>query len=288
MINISCVYAQDSLTTKQKDLLYVLQNYRKPNVGLDSIKRLHIKKYGSDNDFIMNNVPIKYHQNLYRNFTIKDYENAIIKREFLSILSPDYTNDELEALQKKYPKNNWYIRGHKNYQLLKIDKYNIQLAGWIYFKEAIPILIEGLKYPEQYDSYSVKIALARMQIEPYYSQMVANIIAQVKLGNLDITSTMFYIGTQEAVQKLEELLYIKTKIQYSQTYDYAPYNVELCNIVYVFIKDALIKDEYMIKNNDRFVRGMSKFNQEDLQYIQQYFKKNKGKIQFNKYWYREK
>ena len=44
----------------------------------------------------------------------------------------------------------------------------------------------------------------------------------------------------------------------------------------------------MKKNEDRIILSLVEPNKKDLEYIQQYFKKNKGQIQFNKYWYREK
>lgn len=174
-LNIS---AQDSLTNSQKDLLYILQNYRKPNIDLDSIKKKHIEKYG--NNFNIDNVPRKYYRNLYAGFTVKDYDNLVIKQELLSVLSFDYTDKELKALQKIYPKEKRYIRTHKDYQYPKINKYDIKLAGYIYLKEAIPILIEGLKRPNQYDREMIYLVLARMQVEPYYSEVANNTIKQIK------------------------------------------------------------------------------------------------------------
>ncbi|HAI76000.1 MAG TPA: hypothetical protein DCM08_07090 [Microscillaceae bacterium] len=54
----------------------------------------------------------------------------------------------------------------------KVDKDVVLMCGWLDMQEAVPYLKQALQDSLVYDPFFVKMALARLQVEPYYSDMI--------------------------------------------------------------------------------------------------------------------
>lgn len=119
----------------------------------------------------------------------------------------------------------------------KVSKHIVLTAGWLDDKRYIPVLKEALNKPEQYNQNIVKIALARFQIEPYYSQILNNnridIDKDKRRGVLDRKyGILTYLCTQESIYEASKTLFIKRKYQYFSAPDSEPipYNYEAFGI----------------------------------------------------------
>ena len=95
----------------------------------------------------------------------------------------------------------------KNYDRTAIA----ELCGYIGDKRFIPLLIEALDKPENFRREKVLEALARMRVEPYYSDYVKfrtrtreQILTETPL--FDIDDLVYVIGTQESFLELSQYL----------------------------------------------------------------------------------
>ncbi len=304
-------YGQDTtLTKRQLILLDILQNKRMPN---------------------KEQVSVSFDDN--GKFLFKDYQHPLIKNEIIRLLDTKWTEKELNAyasVKEKKPKyldvtTKYILKKQPNrsyqevYDSLALKELNenkknlikiglgvqseiIQLAGFLYLRESISLLKKGIKIPERYNISFTKLALARMEVEPYYSELLQtynpeNIIKGKNILSKEIIElnvyALRYVGTQKALQQLEKWLYIEkdcddneivteTEITAAITYTTIPKQAvfELSKYEFPVIYDYKNKDKNVFSRfNERDCRGISRcINNDDINFVKKYFKENKGKL----------
>jgi hypothetical protein len=216
IICFACINAsaQDStLNPKQKELFQKLKNFRKPNEEFPLF-----------------------------DYSYKDYEHPLIAKQVIKLLSPEWTEEELDLEAKRYsiseckdldmrakdilkkmPKLSYkqiydslILReiNHNKEELIKkgvgINSQTIKMAGYLYLNDAIPILKEGLTKPRQYNKSSLELALARMKVEPYYTSIMQQYDPNIMLDK--------YFASLETYYKEQQLKNIKTPKKWKKIY----------------------------------------------------------------------
>ncbi len=319
-------YAQDStLTKKQKSIFEILKNKRMPKNS-----SAQISLFRGENPSTL--------------FTVEDYDHPILKKEVVRLLSPKFTDEELNALSRKYinpqdidryTKQVLKIHPHRVYKQVydsivssrmkinisefleqgaTIDRETVELAGYLYLREAIPSLQEILK---KGNNWYAKLALARMEVEPYYSEILLRYDPVTMTKNIkvlykdSIKSTVYvfkYLATQEALQRIEKYLYMDNPCEDSLIPDEYPsttyttiakqaiFELQKANFPVVVVyglkdKETRLRfdnyntDEELLSLDVNTIGTSRNINEVDIQYFKKYFKENKGKIKVNKYWY---
>ncbi len=302
-------YGQDTtLTKKQSALLKRLKNYR----IVDTLEQ---------EKGIFNYSPTE-------SFFFEDYQNPQIKKELMRLLVSKWTETELEAelaqvkreilpqhldiyvkeILKKQPRKsyrqvydsllNWRLSNSKNHYLANppgVDAEIIKMVGYVYMTESIPLLIS------QANRYEAQLALARMRVEPYYTELLSKYDPENIMRNKDSVDVyvpinnaryLQYIGTQESLQKIEKWLYMGNKKHIGAWKRYFnDYKTVDRQFVHQLGISNMFPDlrAYVMKDTLSRRRFYSPRNRnvtdEDIQYFKKYFKENKGKIKANKYWY---
>jgi hypothetical protein len=303
---VHSIYGQDTLTIKQKKLLKTLQNYRM--IDREEGKYSHdIYLYDYQNSVL---------------YTAEDYHHPLIKKEILRLLDSKWTEREIEArvtyyalsnsnevlverannILKKSPKRvfkqvcdslvfSWNEVTKQEFQVkpAETDTEIIKKAGYLYLEEGISLL-------KLYDKREeASLALARMEVEPYYSNALReydpeNIIKKsdsVYSGviNHNIV-TLRYIGTQAALQKIEKWFYMdEKKVRNTDNrYDRPHYQYIPKETLYLIGNSERFPDlkKYVRKDEETKKRFFSvryrSLKDEDLNYFKKYFKENKGNI----------
>ncbi len=301
-------YGQDTtLTKKQFSLLERLKNYRMAD-KLEQEK--NIFDYSSTESFFF-----------------EDYQNPQIKKELMRLLVSKWTERELEAeltklkreiphqqidddtkrILKNHPKKshkqvydsllNWRVNINREYYLTHPPGVNaeiIEMVGYIYVTEAIPLLQLKAK------GYEAQLALARMEIEPYYTEFLNKYDPENVMKNSDSVRSeivyrnildLKYLGTQTALQKIEKWFYMdKKKIETYRRYSDSYANIARETVRKLGVSDkfpdlkAYVRKDELSKKRFFSIRNHN-VTDEDIQYFKKYFKENKGKIKTNKYWY---
>ena len=167
-------------------------------------------------------------------YSHKDYQHPLIAKQVIQLLSPEWTEEELDLEAKRYStserkdldmrvKNilkksskllykqvydSLIVReiNHNKKELIKrgvgINSQAIKIAGYLYLNDAIPILKEGLIKPRQYNKSSLELALARMKVEPYYTSIMQQYDPNMMLDK--------YFTSLEVYYKKQQLKNIKT------------------------------------------------------------------------------
>jgi len=89
----------------------------------------------------------------------------------------------------------------------KVDKDVVLMCGWLDMQEAVPYLKQALQDSLVYDPFFVKMALARLQVEPYYSDMID------WLTDKDVLHPLRYLHDPQAYEaRIQSLFYIATPL----------------------------------------------------------------------------
>ncbi len=288
--------AQDMPDKTKEDLKHFLSlvkkpyKYRYPNLDLYSFKREY-------------------------------YNDPEIKKRFLEILSNKWTEEELNVWAEDYIKSGFQeyrkslaeeiakkgkmtyekaldslIRVYKNIEIqniLKNEKVSpliIRFAAWIDMEESIPILKEALNDPKHYDLWPIRLALARLKVEPYYTDILKEYSFIPKKYKYDRAAAgdfsrservLMYLATQESIYVLSEWLYREERVRPISDDDYE-----------VSIATYAVSTFTRLINNESFKKRfpesltMMEVKKEDIEFCKKWFKENKGKLEFNRYQWR--
>ncbi len=255
--------------------------------------------------------------NLY-DYKREEYNDPEVKKRFLEILGNKWNEEELNAwaeediqsgfdqIERETIAKRIADKGKMNYKKAfdsltnqrkeivkksmldwKVDPIIIFFAGWLEMQEAVPILKEALNDSKHYDTWPVKLALGRLRVEPYYSDILKKYSSIPKKYKYDQTAAsdfsdneevLIYLATQESIYALSKWLYRKEMVKPFSDDDYrvsiATYPVD----TYIL----LINNESFKKRfpNTRMVNEITK---EDIEFCKKWFKENKGKLEFDRY-----
>lgn len=174
---------------------------------------------------------------------------------------------------------NRYIQSHR------VNEGIIHAAGWLDLQYTIPYLENILNDPKQkLEKETTLLALARLQKEPYYSDMIekySNIetIEEIySTGLFDSVFKLAYIGTQESIFAATKLLNVKGF--------YNPFSDDDSKVMLVWqviegllmvIEDQSFLDYF--SNNDI---DMFNITQNDVDFAKKWMEEHKGNIKFNR------
>lgn len=191
-----------------------------------------------------------------RTFSYEDFQHPLIKARLLEELQDHtFTQEEIDSwvnqpvgrfdslraaneakkfIKYKQPKGDYkllfdslmisFITERKADRIEALKKTFTQVhpsiiltCGWLDMQEAVPILQAALQDSLHYNTRVVKVALARLQVEPYYTEMIEETRNyKPELSRFDPPSTLreinlnnayvlIYIATQESIAAISSL-----------------------------------------------------------------------------------
>jgi hypothetical protein len=171
-------------------------------------------------------------------------------------------------------------------------------CGWLDMQEAVPILQVALQDSVHYDIRTVKVALARLQVEPYHTEMIdlyshrrkeiqpkykSSGLRQILYSNV---SVLQYISSQESIAAMSELLTWPERIKFAPD---LPLISRLSIIVpqglYRFIQNEDFKANFS-KEEQNYGISIFEVSDESLEKARQWLIANKGQYQFDRYDFR--
>jgi hypothetical protein len=160
-----------------------------------------------------------------------------------------------------------------------------KLCGYIGDKRFIPVLIEALAKPDNFNQKVVLEALARMRVEPYYSDYVKlrmpRTLERIKQGRpgFSIEDFIYVIGTQEAFLELSKYLLSNVAYTWDTSDELGATPHPISNSAFYLIQDHIENEDLqgIMKNKDP----------EDpvaLKQTYDWMQKNYGKYKIRRIW----
>jgi len=294
--SFTCFTFGQELTEKQMELYKYLLDYRKPSTG-------------------------DYELAQFMSFPKEDYYIPQIKKRFLELLVREWNQEEIEAWIDKYSKSYEKSFAIETEDILKKDTIRtfqeiydsikvknlerfiegdtsdyyvpssvIAMAGWIDMQETIPYLEALLKNPKQQDKEVIKLALARLRVEPYYSEALEKYTSEVILSdryNIDDdcavkAEVLRYLGTEESIYAIGEWL-LREELYYPISHD--DYQIFVGHIAFQILYFNVFKDcedfrEEYFEESFEFMDDLKK-----LRKIYDWMQENRGKVEYNRDYY---
>jgi len=294
--SFTCFTFGQELTEKQMELYKYLLDYRKPSTG-------------------------DYELAQFMSFPKEDYYIPQIKKRFLELLVREWNQEEIEAWIDKYSKSYEKSFAIETEDILKKDTIRtfqeiydsikvknlerfiegdtsdyyvpssvIAMAGWIDMPETVPYLETLLKNPKQQDKEVIKLALARLRVEPYYAEAFEKYTSEAILSDrynieddcIAKVRALQYLGTEESIYAIGEWLLREEMYYYFYDSDLQSYVGDIAlKILYerVFIKNKYFREKYFEENL------MPMDDLEKLREIYDWMQENRGKVEYNRnYW----
>ena len=187
--------------------------------------------------------------------------------------------EEERARQRKE-----YIN-EKNYNQADIAK----LCGYIGDKRFIPLLTEALDKPENFRRETVIEALARMRVEPYYSDYVKKrtlTMEQIKDDkwlDFSLEDFVYVLGTQESFLELSNYLlsnkpYSTIVIDYEDHPEHRHYPVS--DNAFILIRDNIENEEVQKMLGNGYIEDRTPY----LKPLYEWMQKNYGKYKIKRIW----
>jgi hypothetical protein len=179
----------------------------------------------------------------YESFYKEKYKSDVFK-----LMKLDTTEIFKQAYNKVVEKSKNEIRDEYLTSMYYDGNYFAELCGYIGDQRFIQPLIESLEKPNDFQREKVIEALARMKVEPYYTEYVQKRTRTIdsikkKKPDFDIEELVYVIGTQESFLELSEYLlsdvaynyvvidleegaYYKPNPMYNKAFDWISINLE--------------------------------------------------------------
>jgi hypothetical protein len=163
-----------------------------------------------------------------------------------------------------------------------------RLCGYIGDKRFIPPLIEALDKPDNFSQGVVLEALARMRVEPYYSEYVKfrmpRTLERIKQDypGFSIDELVYVIGTQEAFLELAK--YLLSDVPYAV--DIADEQDDSYSTSFPIANDAFYLVQKNIENEDlqEVIKNKSPYDTPILKQTYDWMQKNYGKYKIKRIW----
>ncbi|MDR2868133.1 MAG: hypothetical protein LBV46_01155 [Bacteroidales bacterium] len=223
----------------------------------------------------------------YLALTQRHGDKNVYKYDILKLLKLDTTIQFQQAYQNVIRKELEFVRNsiltdtYENYNLLA------NLCGYIGDKRFAETLIVGLDKPNNFREEVVLEALARIQVEPYYSDYVkfrTRTMAQIKNEEpgFDIADFVYVLGTQEAYLELSKYLlsdypYNFTVVDYFDTEESFQIPNPMSKQAFYFIEDYIL-------NEDLQSLRKNLPHTDDFTPIYNWMQANYGKYKIRKIW----
>lgn len=189
----------------------------------------------------------------------------------------------------------------------KIDKDVVLMCGWLDMQEAVPYLKLALQDSLVYDPFFVKMALARLQVEPYYSDMIDWLTSKEMITNYKYLNSfdayiariqsLFYIATPKAMQAIGEIIrwegttkrFSESELRYRISYQLLKNLKSLLISQKAYITDAEYKsyvDSFIINGRDMLALDLFAENMLSQRFYEdaaKWIEENFGKFTFNRY-----
>lgn len=163
----------------------------------------------------------------------------------------------------------------------KVYPYLITIAGYLHYKESIPILKKLLTIPNldpQY-IYNIRLSLARLGDTASENQVI-KLTEKDTLdfgGMLNKLKDIYFIRSQRGIYNLAQLLKSKRKaILISESRDEEYISYEFLNYLKSIIANKDLQDYFIEKDKHRKPYAKD-IDAEDIQFAIRWFEKNKGK-----------
>jgi len=260
----------------------------------------------------------------FRDTKREDYEVPKIKKRFLELLTKNWNEDEKEIYRKKYNTFNESHNKKETEKILKKDSLRtykevhdsiskveadkmiedninsyqisselIKLAGKLDMQEAIPYLEAILKDPKHYDKEVARLSLARLRVEPYYSEVLAECqSSEIVYGRGDIytdirtkADNLLFLASQESIYAFRKLLEQREKYDpyhgHGTEEDYQYIVAYPTAFLFHFIQDEELR-EYV---KEKELYAPFSVTLEDIIYMQEWLEEHKGNISFDRYFH---
>jgi hypothetical protein len=186
--------------------------------------------------------------------------------------------------------NDYKKRLRKELLNKKISNQIIITAAWLDDKRYIPILKEALNKPSYYNQELVKLALARFEIEPYYSNSLNNNTIETNINKYRALLTrlkkLLFISTQKSIYLASQGLYIEKQINVSGD-KVSFYSIALAHILcHLENKPLSSLEKYYLESPigngeyiTRYYLSMNpspKLNKKEVKKARKWFEKNRG------------
>gem|GEM_PF-2863980 len=192
----------------------------------------------------------------------------------------------IDSIRKDFVETNFKS---KKQNIFKVNPGLILLAGSLNIKEAIPILSEGVKEREHYDSISLELALAKLGDKVFENKIVTSCsyTGNFRKNYIDdymfiIRPKLFYLATQQSIFKLNEWL------DTSQLYASVPGKKQKARFAYLILadlKNIILNPDFAILAKDipNYWSPSDPicFTDEPILKCKNWLKKNKGKYKIN-------
>lgn len=275
----------EKLTKNQTEILYILNNIRMSKIRVDFFKLLKFKREEYKHPIISKRISDLLVKNLSKeeisymienNFSSAWRINDTATTKKIALKSNktfDYVNDSINKSKEKY-------------MLERISKDTYLKENIVYFVGWLDdaTYISSLKYAlkdQKNPTISIKMALARLKVESYHTEM----LSRLKSENLDksnlirsydqLTNALFYIATQESY----------TELMYFLDLNYTYPDHESDEIKHPIAR-RLIYNLYFMRDAN-FEKIFSSDVQldatfEDIKLAQKWARENKGKYKINR------
>jgi len=250
----------------------------------------------------------------------EDYYIPQIKERFLELLTREWNQEEIEAWIDDYAdfhEESFIIQTERVlekdtiktfqevYDSIKVTRLEVMIeglvssyyvpssviamAGWIDMPETIPYLEALLKNPKQQDKEVIKLALARLRVEPYYSEALEKYTSKEMLPNMYSidddciakTEALWYLGTEESIYAIAEWL-LREELYYPFSHGefQAPVGTLAFDLFYkqVFVENKYFREKYL----NEFVSLGLDVKPKMLKEIYDWMQENRGKVEYNR------
>jgi hypothetical protein len=272
---------------KQQDVINYLNNSRIAELPLGAIRA------GCNyNDSIKNR--LLYH--LANKWTYSQID-SIVTGLYIENLPWYYHEERLEKIVKpksfaeykkhkdSLEKEKWRAIYRERRSMFMINSTLIVSAGYLYIKEALPILEKALNDPDYYNSFFVKLALARLGKVEFQREIMSQ--NQPDDGETDDDKWMadlykkfdilIYINTPSSIRQLANFINVTRKYEYSSGGHVAYTGF----IVVSFLRDIIKNEDFLqlTKALKHDHEGIDQPNTDLLIRAKQWMVDNEGKYQ---------
>jgi hypothetical protein len=141
----------------------------------------------------------------------------------------------------------WYNMYQQYRPQFRVSNDLLKNTGYLYIKEAMPILGKALLDNDRYDPYYVKLAMARMGNQIYLEEFLKNCLPGMGISDEDWRndfdkkfSLLCYLNTQKSIRQAADFIDTARKIEISShgTETYAA-----C-IVILYLREVILNEEF--------------------------------------------
>jgi hypothetical protein len=293
LISVDAV-AQDSLDAgREKQLAKLIENIRKPGflaIDLFSFERKYFNKQ-------MKTRLIEVLANKWTEEELLTWAEKDINGDFYR----GYREEKAGELSKKLNKDyNNIIDSLKNQQITeikkrtkryKIDDNLILSVAWLDMQEAVPVLTNALQNPQQYNNEKVRLSLARLRVEPYYSEALKYYSVKQKDQYGEFTTNpisdyyqrsrrLLFICTPASIEVASQWLKSTKKVNpLSEGNDLVP----LANFAVIDLSEMILNEEFRkICNPEKFQESAGAVKPKELEFCKKWILANKNKMMLNR------